>query len=66
MVKGISYKAPRYVVFSSLPPLLSAYVQIRFSNILKLCSSLSVRDQVSHPYKKNSYNKGVSILHDPR
>jgi hypothetical protein len=26
-------------------------LSIRFSNILNLCYSLNVRDQVSHPYK---------------
>jgi hypothetical protein len=30
---------------------LSILLSTLFSNILSLCSSLSVRDQVSHPYK---------------
>jgi polysaccharide pyruvyl transferase WcaK-like protein len=37
------------VVSSSLG--LNIFLRTLFSNTLSLCSSLSVRDQVSHPYK---------------
>jgi hypothetical protein len=50
------YDAPRYPVFSSLPPLPShlgpdILFSTLFSNTLNLCSSLSVRDQISPPYQ---------------
>jgi len=55
LVKCTCYEAPHYVIFSSLLPLsslLDLYVLLStlFSNTFNLCSSLSVRDQVSHPY----------------
>jgi hypothetical protein len=33
-----------------------------FSNTLNLCSSLNVRDQVSHPYKTNGRIMGLYVL----
>jgi polysaccharide pyruvyl transferase WcaK-like protein len=52
MVKGISYEAPHYAVFSSSslfgPDIL---LNTLFSKTLSLCSSLNVRDQVSHSYR---------------
>jgi hypothetical protein len=35
-----------------------------FSNTLNLCSSLSVRDQVSHPYKSIKINQAKLIQHN--
>jgi hypothetical protein len=49
--KSTSYEAPHYVVFSTLPSLHLSSVQLFSSNTLSLCSSLNVRDQVSHPYR---------------
>jgi len=55
LLKHTSYEAPHYVIFSSIPPLPplgpNNHLGILFSNTPNLCSSLSVRDQVSHPYK---------------
>jgi len=50
-VKRTSYEVPHYAVFSSLSPtsfLLGSNIllSILFLNILSLCSSFSVRDQV--------------------
>jgi hypothetical protein len=48
-MKGATYKARHCTV---LLPLRSTYLlSTLFSNTLKLCSFLSVKDQVSHPYK---------------
>jgi hypothetical protein len=46
--KSTSYEAPHYAVFSNLLSLHPSSVQIFSSNTLSLCSSLNVRDQVSH------------------
>jgi hypothetical protein len=35
-----------------------------FSNTLSICSSLNVRDQVSHPYKTTGNIIKISIFHD--
>jgi hypothetical protein len=54
-VKHTSYEAPHFAPFSNfpyfLPPRSKYFPQQPVSNTLNLCSSLSVRDQVSHPYK---------------
>jgi hypothetical protein len=50
LVKNTSYGTPHYAVFFNLLSLHLSSVQI-FSCI---CSSLIVRDQVSHPYKTTS------------
>jgi hypothetical protein len=53
-----SYEAPRYAVF--LQPLITSsfcpniLLSTLFSNILSVCSSLNVRDQVSHPSKSQA------------
>jgi hypothetical protein len=58
IILGEEYKsrAPHYAVSSILPSPHPSSVQISssaplFSNTLSLCSSLNVRDQVSHPYR---------------
>jgi len=56
LVKSTSYEAPYYAVFSIFLPLPPSYVQIFSSAPCSQTSSicvlpLSVRDQVSHPYK---------------
>jgi len=51
LVKRTSYEAPPYAVFSSFPPLPYIPLITLFSYIHDPCSSLSVRDQVSHPCK---------------
>jgi hypothetical protein len=49
------------VMQSSSPPLISSLfgpnilLSTLFSNTLRLCSSVNVRDQVSHPYRTNRY-----------
>jgi len=58
-VRSTYHKAPHYVVFSHFPVTLSLLgpnilLNTLFSNILSLPSSLSVSDQVSHPYKTSS------------
>jgi polysaccharide pyruvyl transferase WcaK-like protein len=35
-----------------------------FSNTLNLCSSLSVRDHVSHPYKKDKKGLQKSLIQE--
>jgi hypothetical protein len=40
------------------------FLSILFSNTLSLCSSLYVRDQVSHPYKTSKYNTRKEVLND--
>jgi hypothetical protein len=52
----INCEAPHWATSSILLLLYPALVQVfflttLFSNTLSLCSSLNVRDQVSHPYK---------------
>jgi hypothetical protein len=39
------YEAPHYAVFSNIS------LRTLFSNTLSMCTSLNVRDQVSHPYR---------------
>jgi hypothetical protein len=51
------YEVPHYAVFFSLPKLSSLrgrniLLSTLFSNVLNLCSSLSLRDKVSHPYNE--------------
>jgi hypothetical protein len=50
----MSYEAPLYALFSNLLSLQLSSVQILSSNILSLCSSLNVKDHVSHPYRTTS------------
>jgi len=52
--EACSYEAPLYSVFSRLPIRLRSkcYPQHPVLKHLSLCSSLHVRDQASHPYKK--------------
>jgi hypothetical protein len=51
-----------------LPPFFSSLLgpnillRTQFSNTLSLCSSLSVRDQVSHPYKTTGRIMVLNIL----
>jgi hypothetical protein len=45
-----SYEAPHYAVFSNLQPII--LLRTLFSDTRNLCSSRSVRNQVSHPYKR--------------
>jgi hypothetical protein len=45
LARSTSYKAPHYEVLFEPNILLSTLI----SNTLSLCSSLNVRDQVSHP-----------------
>jgi hypothetical protein len=44
----ISYEAPHYAVFSNLLSPHPTSDQIFFSDTLSLCSSINIRDQVSH------------------
>jgi len=46
-VQRISYEAPHYATASLLGP--NILFSTLFSNTLNLCSSLNVREQVSHP-----------------
>jgi len=52
-MKRTNYEAPHFALTSSLLQIrsLNILVGTLFSNILNPCSSPSVRDQVSHPYK---------------
>jgi hypothetical protein len=59
-MKSTNYAAPHHAGSSTQflnPPVTSSLfgsdivLSILFSNILNLCSSLNVGDQVSHPYK---------------
>ena len=57
LVISTYYKVFQYAVFSNylLFVLLidpNTFIGDRFSNILNVCSSVSVSDQVSHPYKR--------------
>ena len=59
--KSTDHNATRYVVFSTSPFALSQlgpniFLITLFSNIISLCSSLSVTDQVAHPYKTTGQN----------
>ena len=55
MVTSTGHKSPRYVVFSTLVTLFilgpNIFLGNLFSNNLTVCSSLNIRDQVSHPHK---------------
>jgi hypothetical protein len=51
---------PRHVTSSLLGP--NILLRILFSNTLSLCSSLSVTDQVSHPYKSTGRIMVLYIL----
>jgi hypothetical protein len=55
-VKRTNHEAAQCVIFSILPLLTFHYVQMfssaLLSNTLNLCSSITVKDQVSHPYKQ--------------
>jgi hypothetical protein len=48
-------------------PLLGPDILLRtlFSNTLSLCSSLSVRDQASHPYKTQNVIKKLNSFYFP-
>ena len=56
LVRSTHHEAPLCAVFSSPLPLLRSYppsifLSTLFSNTLRLSSSVSVTDQVSHPYQ---------------
>jgi hypothetical protein len=52
-MERIMYETPHYAASYTLPPSRSKYSpQHLFSNSLNLHLSLSARDQVSYPYKK--------------
>jgi hypothetical protein len=53
--KSTSCEAPQYAVFSNLLSLHLSLVQI-----FSLCSSLNVREQVSHPYRTTGK---IIVLH---
>jgi hypothetical protein len=59
-LKCTSYKAPHYAVSSLLGS--NILLSTLFLNTLNLCSSLSVRDQVSHPYKTTGKSIFIYIL----
>jgi len=51
-VKSTSYEAPHYAVFSTSFLLdQNILLSTLFSDILNVCSSFSVRHQISHPCK---------------
>jgi hypothetical protein len=50
LAKNTIYEAPHYAVFS-IPPVTSSTFSPNILNTLSLCTSLNVRDNVSHPYK---------------
>jgi len=55
IIYGETCEAPHYAVLSVLPPTLlgpDILFSILFPFTLSLCSSLTVRNQVSHPYKR--------------
>jgi hypothetical protein len=67
LAKLTSYEAPHYAVLSRLlllPPLLVLIILLGtpFSNTLNLCSSLSVRDQVSCAFKTSVKNYDLYIF----
>jgi hypothetical protein len=54
-VKNTNYEAPHYAAFTNLLSLSSLFgpnnpLNNIFSDTLSLCSSLNVRNQISHPY----------------
>jgi hypothetical protein len=54
LAKSTNHEAPHYAIFSILPsphPSPNILLSTLSSNTLSLCSSLNVRDQVSHPYR---------------
>jgi hypothetical protein len=57
LVRSRIYEARDYAIFSGLLSLPPSYAHTNiplstpFSNTLRLCTSLNVTDQVSHPYK---------------
>jgi hypothetical protein len=60
VVKRTTYEGALYAFLSSLLPLPLSYDQkiflsALFSDTLNLCSSFSVRDQVSHPYRTMNF-----------
>jgi hypothetical protein len=59
-VKNTGHEVYHYAIFSSLlgPNILNTL----FSKTLSLCSSLKVRDQVSHPYTTNGKITVLYIL----
>jgi hypothetical protein len=63
-MKYTSYDAPHYAIFSSTLLLPPSWVQIfsspPCSKTFNLHSSLTVRDQVSHPYKTRGK---IIVLH---
>jgi hypothetical protein len=48
LVKTTNYEAPHYAIFLFSP---NTVLSTLFWNILNQCSSLNLRDQVSHPYR---------------
>jgi hypothetical protein len=67
LMERTSYEAPHYAIFSSLPSLPPSKVRIFSLTTCSqtpsiLCFSLSVRDQVSHPYKTTGKIMGLYIL----
>jgi hypothetical protein len=61
-VNYTNYGALHYAVFSNLPPLPPLLGPNTLLSILNVCSSLTMRDQVSHPHKKNCKIMVVYIL----
>jgi hypothetical protein len=64
-VKRANYEASHYAIFSSLTSFRPSWAQIfcsaPCSDTLSLCSSLSLRDQVSHPYLMFRLTFSVSV-----
>jgi hypothetical protein len=66
MIYGDEYILQSFSLYNFLHSLLTSSLlgpniplRTQFSNTLSLCSSLSVRDQVSHPYKTTGRKKKV-------
>jgi hypothetical protein len=65
LAKSTNYEAPWLYSFLHPPVTPSLFgpnilLSILFSNILSLCSSLTVRDHVSHPYEEEAKNAKFS------